>query len=107
MSPHFSLFLGKSNCQSQRKGPSRLQSVTGAKANVMVCGCISVNIMGDLNMYKGTIDVESLELYRDIYCHQDDVFHGKSMVQVKIKLRRPVKTLDFFFSLYFSQLNKG
>ncbi len=70
---------------SQRlKGPSRLSSATEAKANAcLVYESIGANSVSDWHVCEGTITTEAYNgLYRDIYCHQDDVFHGKAMVVI-------------------------
>ncbi len=87
MSPRFSLFLGKTDIKfSVPKSKGTIQTFTSnrCKTSVMVWGFISVNGMGDNgNGICAMVPLtwrHILGLYRDKYCHQDDVFNGKSMV---------------------------
>jgi len=66
----------------KKKGPCRLSSTTGARANI--CHGVGMHQYKQNGwlacVWRGTIDVEKCwywGLYRDIYCHQDDIFPGK------------------------------
>jgi len=64
----FQLVYGKNGHRVLNPKDERDQHslATGAKANGM----------GDLHLCEGTIDMEAYGLYRDINCHQDDIFLG-------------------------------
>ncbi len=50
------------------------------QTTVMVWGCSRANGIGDWNMCEGTIEMEAcIGILQTLYCHQDDVFHGKSI----------------------------
>ena len=64
ISPHFSLFLGKTDVGFYvPKMKNTIQTLASVKvqkpASVMVWGCISAHSMGDLHICEGTIDVEA------------------------------------------------
>ena len=62
MSPHFSLFFGKTDVGfyvPKMKRPDCYQRKVQKPASVMVWGCISAHGMGDLHICEGTIDVEA------------------------------------------------
>ncbi len=83
MSPHINLFPGKVDFEfSVPKTKGTIQTFISNRSKskrLMVWRCSRANSTGICAKVLLTWR-HIFELYREIYCHQDDVFHGKSMV---------------------------
>ena len=65
MSPHFRLFLGKIGrrilrAKDEKDHPDCFQRKVQKPASVIVWGCISAHVMGDLQICEGTIDASTI-----------------------------------------------
>ncbi len=79
MSPHYSLFWGKTdNRLSVPKMKETIQTLVSDRCEREHLSCYG-GALG-YGLHVCTIAWRHiLELYRDIYCHQDGIFHEKSM----------------------------
>ncbi len=90
MGPHFNLFLGK--MEGEFSVPQTKRTIQIFISDRSKSKCLSW--YGDVAEQTAWVTGicakvpltwrHILGLYRDIYCHQDDVFHGKSMVIISV-----------------------